>query len=123
MAENDEGKAGQGDPAVTPATPTPTPGRKRRYRRRLSTLRHVVTGLADVARELEGGERGTNDCRALTYVYATLASTLVAAREQDDIEARLEAIEYRLASIAKDMPLPRSFLGRPPRLATETPTA
>lgn len=121
MARRKGTKAGREGAGVAAGTPSPSPAQKRPYRRRLSNLRHVVSGLADVVRELEGGERPPGDGRALVYAYSVLANTLVAAREQDEIGERIARLEERVEELVARVPAPPSAPRRPALLSFHNP--
>lgn len=121
MARRRETQAGREGASVPDGTPSPSPAQKRRYRRRLSNLRHVVSGLADVVRELEGGERPPGDGRALVYAYATLSNTLVAAREQDEMGERIARLEERVEELIARVPAAPTAARRPALLNFPNP--
>jgi hypothetical protein len=83
------------EPPVTSGgyeTPPMGPLGKRRYRRRLSSLRHVQTALADVARKLESGLMEPPTARAMIYALSSLAHVIRSAdrapREGTDLPSK-----------------------------------
>jgi hypothetical protein len=87
----------QRDSSPKASPPSTSAATKRRYRRRLSKARHVVTGLADVVRGVETGELELSKARVLTYSYSVLAGAIETARTQEDFAERLVALEAQLA--------------------------
>jgi hypothetical protein len=77
--------------------PPPPSRRRARRARRLSSLRHVRNGLAEVVRELEHGHRDPTTAKALIYAYSVLAGVIETNREQDDFGRRLAAVEATVA--------------------------
>lgn len=84
------------------------PATRRRYRRRLSVLRHVRTGLADVIRELEGGQRDAATARTLIYGYSELAGVIAKDREQSELADRIAKLEETHAVGARPLSPSRS---------------
>jgi len=116
MDERTKTQAAQGEAVASTGTPTPSPRVKRPYNRRLGNLDNVKKGLADLIRGVEDGKVDPGVARTLTYSYSTLANVIVSARELEDNEQRIAALEARVAEMSHGRPGSRptpSFLTRP----------
>jgi hypothetical protein len=90
MAEELESAAGTAEPDGS-APASPPPASPRTYRRRLSNLVNVKTGLADVFRKLESGALEPRRANAMTYTLVSLSNIITGS----ELEERLRELEGR----------------------------